>query len=177
VSRRTLLWISGVAMVVLLAVLVSLDGRMRAAGGPGIVGFELAGSLARSRDIVESWGVPGVRAARLSLVLDYPYLISYGAFLALAAAAIRDLTRRQGRRRLAAAGRVIVFFPVVAAGCDAIENVGLLLALDGRGGAAAPALAAGFAGVKFVLTTLAILYILIGLTARVRGPANPSAPS
>lgn len=173
-TRRTLLWISGVAMVVLGGVLLALDSRMRAAGGPGIVGFELAGSLARSREIVDSWGVPGTRAARQSLLLDYPYLVSYGAFLALSAAAIRDLAGRRGLRRLATAGRAVVFFPVIAAVCDAIENAGLLLALDRRGGAAAPALATAFASVKFVLTTLAIVYILAGLFARVAGRRSAS---
>jgi hypothetical protein len=163
-------------MLGLFVVLAVLDGRLRKTGGPGIVGFELAGTLERSRDMVATWGLEGQRAARLSLLLDYPYLVAYATFLALAAAAIRDRARRRGWQRLASAGRVIVFFPVAAAACDAIENVGLLLALAERGGAAAPGIATAFASVKFLLTTIAILYILIGLARGASDRAVKPAP-
>jgi D-alanyl-D-alanine carboxypeptidase len=168
-TRRAWLWLLGLAALALFAVLAALDSRLQDAGGPGIIGFELAGSADRAREIVAGWGEQGRRAARQSLLLDYPYLVAYGAFLALAAAAIRDSARVRGRRRLAAAGGVIVWFPIAAAACDAIENLGLLLALGGRGGDVAAPLATAFAAAKFLLTTVAIVYILVGLGARIRG--------
>jgi hypothetical protein len=163
--RRTALWLLGVAGLAIGAVLLALDGPMWDAGGPGIVGFELAGSAGRARDILVEWGGSGRDAARLSLWIDFAYLAVYGAFWALAAAAVRDLAARRGRRRLAAVGAVAVWLAPAAAACDAVEDVNLLLALGGHGGSVAPPLAAGFASAKFLLIGLAIGYVLLGLAA------------
>ena len=57
---------------------------MRDSGGPGIVGFELAGSEERAAEILGEWGEEGEDAARASLWIDYAYILSYGAFLTLA---------------------------------------------------------------------------------------------
>ena len=165
-TRRTALWLLAPAMLALGGVLLALDARMEDAGGPGIVSFEFAWSEERVRDILGEWGEEGRDAARLSLWLDYGYLLLYGAFWALAAAAIRDFARRLLWRRLAAAGSVIVAFPVAAAVLDALENAGLLLALDGRGGDWAPLVAGVCASGKFLLIGVAIGYVLIGLARR-----------
>jgi hypothetical protein len=56
-----------------------------------------------------------------------------------------------------------------AAACfDAIEDVGLLLALDGHGGDLAPGLAAVCATIKFALLALVIAYLLAGVALRLR---------
>jgi hypothetical protein len=57
----------GVAFVTYTAVMMWLERRMRATGGPGIIPFELAGSAARVEDIMTRWGSDGQRAARLPL--------------------------------------------------------------------------------------------------------------
>ncbi len=174
-TRRGALWALGILLVAIAVVLVALDGRMQDAGGPGIVGFEFAGSEERAAEILGEWGDDGQDAARLSLWIDYPYLLVYGAFLTLAVAAIRDLAVRRGWRRLAAAGAVLVFFPAAGAAFDALEDVGLLVALDGNGGDAAPLLAAICATAKFALLAAAIVYIAAGLVERVRRRAPAGA--
>ena len=164
--RRRALWISGIAAFVLFAVLASIDGKLWDEGGPGIISFELAGSEERSREIVAEWGSDGRDAARASLWLDYPFMAAYAVFWTLAAAACRDLARREGWRRFAAFGGVAVFLPVPAALFDAAENVGLLLALDESGGAFAPRLGAVAASLKFLLLTPAQLYVLVAVVRR-----------
>lgn len=164
-SRRRGLWISGVAAAVLLAVLALLDGRMQDAGGPGIVPFELAGSSERAAEIMAEWGEEGQDAARLSLWLDFPYLVAWGSFLALAVAAVRSRAAERDWRRFARVGGVVVVFAVVAAACDAVEDVNLLLTLEGHGGSAAPAIAMGFAVAKFALMIVAVIYLAAGLLA------------
>jgi hypothetical protein len=151
--------------VVLLAVLALLDGRMQDAGGPGIVGFELAGSSERAAEILADWGEKGQDAARLSLWLDFPYLVAWGSFLALAVAAVRDRGAERGWGRFARIGVVVVAFAIAAAACDAVEDVNLLLTLEGHGGSAAPAIAMGFAVAKFALMTIALVYLAGGLIA------------
>lgn len=151
----------------LLVVLAVLDQRMRDAGGPGIVGFELAGTERRAHEILGDWGDKGHDAARLSLWIDYLYLLAYGAFLAVAVRATRDMARERGWRVIGRPGDWIAAVPLAAAAFDALEDAGLLLALGRHGGAAAPAFSTACAAVKFMLVAAAVLYMLAGLLTRV----------
>ena len=138
-TRRRWLWVLGFASAALLLVLALLDLRMQDTGGPGIIAFELAGSNAQATEIMAEWGAAGQDAARLSLWLDFPYLVLYGAFL-----------------------------PAVAALCDVAEDVGLLLILDGRGGTRLPQIATAFALVKFAALAAVAAYLLTGLAGLAR---------
>jgi hypothetical protein len=141
-------------------------------GGPGMVPFELTGGQDRADEILSEWGEDGQDAARESLWIDFGFLLAYGAFLTLALAAARDLARELGWGRLATIGGVVVSFGALGAAFDALENVCLLLTLEGTG-AAFPLLATIFASCKFILLTTAIAYLLASLAMRLlsRGPA------
>ncbi|HWM64073.1 MAG TPA: hypothetical protein VNP96_08830 [Solirubrobacterales bacterium] len=153
--------------MLLLLAMSPADERMQDTGGPGIVPFELTGGQDRADEILAEWGEEGQDAARESLWIDFGFLLAYGAFLTLALAAVRDLARDRGWRRLAAIGGVVVSFGALGAAFDALENACLLLTLDGAG-AAFPLLATIFAACKFVLLTTAIVYLLAGLAMRLR---------
>ncbi len=148
------------------------DERMKDTGGPGIVPFELTGGQDRADEILAEWGEDGQDAARESLWIDFGFLLAYGTFLTLALAAVRDRARERGWARLAAIGRVVVSFGALVATFDALENICLLLTLDGAG-AAFPLLATIFASCKFALLAVAIAYLLAGLVTwlRSRGTA------
>ena len=107
---------------------------MRDAGGPGIVDFEFAWDEEGAAEILADWGESGQDAARLSLWLDFLYLIAYATFLTLAVGGVRELAGQRGWRRIAAAGTAVIAFPAAAASFDAIEDVCLLIALDRKGG-------------------------------------------
>jgi hypothetical protein len=109
-----------VAFVVYTAVMLPVERRMRATGGPGIIPFELAGSAARAEDIMTRWGSDGQRAARLSLWLDFGYMATYGTFTALLVDGVR---RRRGHPA------VLPATVIVAVAADAIEGVSLLKVL------------------------------------------------
>lgn len=149
------------------------DERMRDTGGPGIIPFELTGGQDRADEILAEWGEEGQDAARESLWIDFGYLLAYGTFLTLALAAVRDLARARGWRRLAGIGGVVVSFGALVAAFDALENVCLLLTLDGAG-AAFPLLATIFASLKFLFLAAAIAYLLTGLAMRLHS-RNPAA--
>lgn len=165
-TRKRALIASGAATLVIGVVLAVLDGRMMDAGGPGIVGFEFAGTEHRAAEILADWGSKGQDAARGSLWIDYAYIVAYGTFLVLAAAATRDLATERGWQRMAAFGVAAVPFAAAGAAFDAIEDVGLLLALDSHGGDAAPRLAMICASLKFLLIALVIVYLIAGLVLR-----------
>lgn len=108
------------------------------------------------------WGSYGRHLARLGLWLDFGYLLSYGTFFFLAGLAVRDMARRRGWRRMAAAGRVLPYCAVLAALFDATEDVALLLVLGGHGGTVAPPLVTACSALKWALIAAAIAYALCG---------------
>jgi hypothetical protein len=172
-GKRWLL-VLGAAVIAFDAAILVLDQRMRAAGGPTILAFEFAGSRARAAHIMAEWGPKGRDAARLSLWLDYGFMLSYGAFFTLAGLLTRNAARARGWRRFAIAGAVVPFFAAAAAMFDASENVALLLTLGGHGGSFAPPFAAVCSAIKFTLITLAIFYVLFGLAQRLRQRLRPN---
>lgn len=162
--------------MILLLAMAPADERMQDTGGPGIIPFEVTGGQERADEILTEWGEEGKDAARESLWIDFAYLLAYGTFLTLALAAVRDMARQRGWRRLAAIGGIVVSFGALSAAFDAIENICLLLTIDGTG-AAFPLLATIFASCKFVLLAIAIAYLLAGLTMRLRsrGPVTQAS--
>lgn len=166
-TRRRGLIASGIALVLLLLAMAPAENRMQDTGGPGMVGFELAGGQERADEILAEWGEEGEDAARQALRIDIGLIIAFGTFLTLALAATRDLARERHWRRLAAIGGVVVFSGALAAGFDALEDVCLLVTVDG-GGAAWPLMATIFAASKFFLLLVAISYLAAGLAMRLR---------
>jgi hypothetical protein len=168
VTRKRALIASALASIAIGVVLIVLDARMMDAGGPGIVGFEFAGSEDGAAEILADWGDEGTDAAKASLRIDYAYIVAYGTFLVLAAWATRDLAQARGWPRMAAFGTVVIPFAAAAAAFDAIEDVGLLLAVDQHGGDLALRLAQICASLRFALLAVTIVYLLAGLLLRVR---------
>jgi hypothetical protein len=165
-TRRRGLIVSGIALVALLLAMSPAEERMEETG-PGMVTFELAGSQDRADEILSEWGDDGQDAAREQLLIDFAFLIAYGTFLVLAAAAVRDRLAGQGWTRLAAAGAIVVPFGAAVAAFDAAENACLLAVLDGAG-SAFPLLAAIFAAIKFALLAAVIAYLVVGLGLSLR---------
>jgi|SRR5215203_5601044 len=165
---------AGVATLVLFGLMSPMEDRMQA-NGPGMVPFELSGGQERAEEILAEWGEDGRDAARDQLWIDYGFMLAYGAFLGLAGAAVRDLCRRRGLRRLAGIGSMAAWFGPIAAAFDALENACLLLTVDGAG-AALPVLATVLAACKFVLVGAAIGYLIVGIAAAIwrKPPARPA---
>jgi hypothetical protein len=170
-SRKRWLLALGSATLALGVVLLFLDVRMMDTGGPGIIGFELAGTEDRAAEILGDWGDRGADAARASLWIDYAYIVAYTLFLVLAARATRDLAESRGWSRMAAFGAVVPVLAVGTGAFDTIEDIWLLLALDQNGGALAPRLGQICAIVKFALAAVTIGYLLAGLGLRLRSPS------
>jgi hypothetical protein len=166
-SRRQWIALTGVATVAFWIALAFIEGTLPS-GAPGIIEFEFVRSADRATRFLSEWGADGRDAVRLSLIVDYGFMVSYGAFVTLAGLATRDFGREHQRRALAAAGRVVPWFAAAAAVFDAGENAFLLLTVGGDGSSAAPVLATACASVKWVLIVIAVGYLLWGLGARLR---------
>jgi hypothetical protein len=149
--------IFGAAHAALWVPMLALEWRMNRAGGVGIVPFELAGTPERSRRMMERWGEDGRKAARLSLLLDYPFLVSYTGLQVAACAAAAEVLP---------GGRVVVPAQVAAGAFDAAENTSLLGVLSGRDGGRLPRLARAFALAKFALLGVGWAYSAAALAVR-----------
>jgi hypothetical protein len=119
--RHNRLTAATLAFVVYTMIMLLLERRTRATGGPGIVSFELAGNASQAEDIITRWGSGGQRAAQLSLWLDFGYMATYGTLAAL-------LVDRARRRRGHPAALPTIMKVAVAA--DATEGVSLLKVLN-----------------------------------------------
>lgn len=151
------LGVSMMAFVAYTAVMLVLERRMRQAGGPGIIPFELAGNASRAEAIMARWGSDGQRAARLSMWLDFGYMTTYGSLLAL-------LVERARRRRGHPAGLPAIV--IVAVAGDAIEGISLLKVLDGTRVGVYSRRARTAALIKFAVLALALGYVAVGSFAR-----------
>jgi hypothetical protein len=166
-SRKQWLIVLG-ALVVSFYIAFGVIERSLPQGTPGVIEYEFVGSEDRATEMLAEWGGAGKDDIRLSLWIDYGFMLVYGAFFTLAGLATRDFARERGLAALASAGRWAPWCAAGAALFDALENANLLLILSGHGGSVSPPLATACASVKFVLIAIAIGYVLWGLVARFR---------
>ena len=169
--RGRWLWVCAAGTLVFGALQLPALGEM-SDRGTGVLEFELAADSAHAERIVTEWGEEGRDAARQQLLLDFPYLVFYGLFLAGACAAVADRARRAGRAGLARLGGAMSLAALGAAAADALENAALLAVAGENTDQPWPALAAIFAVVKFALAIAAGLYALLGLLATRRAPTG-----
>ncbi|NUQ39244.1 MAG: hypothetical protein HUU23_15975 [Caldilineales bacterium] len=159
-QRARLFWICLALTLAAMAVLQRVDAPLRTAAAPqGIVSFELAGDLPTAQAILASWDARTRIFAGFSLGFDYLFMPLYAASIALALAWAAAQWRGGWIARL---GLGLAWGQVVAALCDAVENLALWRLLGG-GGEPWPALAQSMALIKFGLIGLGLLYALAGV--------------
>jgi hypothetical protein len=146
--------------------LLGLERRMRSTGGPGIIPFELAGRE-RAQGIMDTWGAEGKAAAHRSLVLDFPYLVSYSGVHAIWCTMASETLHRNGREGAAKLGGLAAGSQLLAGACDAAENAALLGVLAGHTDVL-PRVARSFALAKFGLLGVGFAYVALGLVTHVR---------
>lgn len=144
-----------------------------------ILDLQFMRTSANAVEKVALLGPSGVDAAQMSHYLDFLYLATYALALSAACAVLAARAADRGQARLAAIGPRVAWLAVIAAGLDAVEDVAILLVLDGRTEQPWPAIAFGCSVVKFALIAVVILYLVVGLavTLRRETPAETSADS
>ena len=131
--------------------------------GTGVIELELMRTTTKAEQVLRDYGSDGRSAARTSLWIDYPYLVCYALFYALACGTLAQRAGRLGRDTWAAVGATLAWCGLLAGLLDAIENAALLWVLDGHTAQPFPAIAYLCAVPKFALSAAVILYLLIGL--------------
>jgi len=160
--KYALILLALISLALLMAMRV-LDRPLRTVNAPnGIVSFEFAGTAGQASAIIDSWSTDARVAAGVSLGLDYLFLIAYAATIALACGMAAEALTARGSR-LGRWGLRISWAQWIAAACDMVENLMLILLLRG---ASAPGLAEtawGCAAIKFSLVGIGLAYAAAGL--------------
>ena len=147
------------------ALMMLVDVPLQSASAPhGIVSFELASTPRQALRIMLEWRLrDALGYAKLSLVVDFLYLLIYGLFFA--SLAIWVGSRIDELLWSARAAWAATF----AAVFDAFENAVLLYEVNRfTSPSPFPQLAATFAAVKFALLFVSALYAAIGGVALLR---------
>lgn len=152
--RPSALRIATIVHAAYAAPMLVIERRLRQTGGPGIIPFEMAGNADRASEITARWGARGQRLARLSLWLDFGYMLTYGAHAAL-------LIDRARRRLGHPAALPVLAFGAVAG--DAVEGVSLLRVLGGKQIDTHARRARTAASIKFAVLASCLIYVVAGL--------------
>ena len=151
-------------LMILFTVTAFLAFALRVQGRPlvtdaaphGIISYELAWSVDRAQDILESWE-PLEGTARRQLYLDFGFVLVYPPLLALGCAMLAG-SRFSGS---APVGAFLSWAILAAAPLDAIENLALLGMIAHGADRSRALIAAWCAGLKFVLAYAGLGYILL----------------
>jgi len=165
--RRSLVFLILLALsLVLMAALNILGAPLVTSAAPqGIVSFELAATPARAAGILASWDGPARLRAAFTLGLDYLFMPLYAAALSLACILAGGALHRRGWP-LAGWAVPLAAAPWLAAGLDAVENVGLTALVFGALDPFWPLLSAVCAYGKFGLLFVGLVYSFLGLASR-----------
>ena len=145
-----------------------------------IMEFEFMWTSAEAARLLAVLGPDGVGAAQQQLFIDFGYLVIYGVMLWKACRLLGARAARLGRGWVATLAPGFAWVAVIAAVCDAVEDVSLLVVTYGHTDQPWPALASGYATAKFILLGAVVLFLLVGLLATRKvassGPAD-AAPA
>ncbi|HET6571723.1 MAG TPA: hypothetical protein VFG58_09575 [Solirubrobacterales bacterium] len=162
-TRRGLLTFAALTLISGAAMLPTI--ATMADHGASVLAFEGAGSVARSQEIVAEWGSAGKMAMRWQLVLDTPFLVGYGLFLAGACAAVARQASWAERFRLERAAVALAWLGPIAAAADLLQNVSLALVLFGHASQPWPRISAVAGLTTTCFCTAAALFALAGALA------------
>ncbi len=162
-TRRGLLGLAALTLVSGAAMLPPM--RTMAGHGASLIAFENAGSASRSREILSEWGSPGKTAMWWQLILDTPFLIGYGLFLAGACTAVARRARRTQKPRLERVAAALAWLGPIAAAADLLQNVSLALVLSGHVAQPWPRISSLAGPTTTSLALLAALFALAGAIA------------
>lgn len=168
-ARSRLLAGLTVLLVGTSAWLMYLDRALVTPAAPhGIVSFELAHDVERSRAILEAWTSRSKAVAILVQGIDYLYLVIYPAWLSLAAERVSARLGGTWRR----AGAAVSWAVLGAAPLDALENYALIQQLLHGPTELHAAVAWGCAVPKFALVAVSGGFVIAAWGRRVGGLAS-----
>ena len=121
-----------------------------------IVQFELAKSVEAAQQIIREWGAEGISKARLSIYLDFVFVLLYAWSIALGCKVSAAFSVNQNLIKAGSFFSSVIWF---AGSCDIIENVAMLFTLSEMNELTV-SMAFYFAIFKFTIVVLALILII-----------------
>lgn len=122
-----------------------------------IVAFELARTSDQALRMIAEWGTSGVEKARMSIYLDFVFLVLYSWAISLGCRVASDFSKQN---LLIRTGTLLAKLIWVAALCDVIENVAMLMTLQ-QVSETTLTIAFWSALLKFTLVLISLVFILL----------------
>jgi len=152
--------IATISLLLFIAIMRYLDGFLITENSAnGIISFELAKDMVRSREIMTAWNATARSAAGISLGLDFIFLVIYSSFIAALIGVLND--RLWQNHSFYFIGKLLVIAIFGAAFMDVIENIALIKILLGSHDELWSLIAFYFASLKFIIILICIIYIFI----------------
>lgn len=152
------------APLLIATLIITLLFRFIGPAQPTIVDFELAGSVDKAAQIINAWNETDRIRTGFSLGFDYLYMPAYSTTIALACVMAAGVVKRKTWYSI---GLLLAWGLWLAALFDAIENLALFTELLGSNVAPWPSVAQSCATIKFGLILLGLLYVIVGVLAKV----------
>jgi len=139
-------------LIVLVSMpLLSINQRLKALNGTGIIEFELLFSTDKCNIVMDSWGDNGRALVQRSIFWDYPYLALYTILLVLVASRFSC--------------KVATLPSLLTGSADILENILMTHCIQKKLPRLTPVFSS-VAAVKFALLTLTIVLILRCVAAK-----------
>jgi hypothetical protein len=150
VKRQTLFWLVTAATIGWMLI-------MRPVTPTNIIEFEFARTPEKAIKIFMDWGGSGVEKAKMSILLDFVFLVLYSWAISLGCKVAADFSHAAIISKIGLQLSRIIW---IAGACDIIENISLLLVMRNLN-AMLLELAFWTAGIKFTIVIIALLFIVI----------------
>jgi len=128
--------------------------------GSSLIDFEMAKTVEKASGQMSAWGVTERKDFLNSIYADFLFLVCYGAALFYGS---RFMGHLSGHEILKKAGYFFSFLALLAATCDALENVAMIYTIKGRPISWVVHFTYDMALVKFSLVFIVLLFIVICL--------------
>jgi len=166
--------------IILLILTILIMVIMNVIGSPlttpsapyGIVSFEFAFTPARAQEMISSWSTDAQLRAAFIQGLDFLFPLVYSAALGLGCLMAANVLSARAKP-LKGLGVILAWALVLAAICDYIENIALVVQLFGKIQSPYPEIAGVCAVIKFSMILITIGYILYGLFVRILSKSSP----
>ena len=156
INIRIILFLLGITLSLFL--LLRYQGRLETTASPlGIVSLEFASSERAVTAITDAWSAAGMTGrAKTNIWIDFLFIPFYAMLFYTLCGSISVRMKDFAAK----AGVFLAFGSLIAGLFDVLENILMLFALNGHVNTFSAALTALLAGGKFLLLTMALLYVL-----------------
>lgn len=145
----------------MIVVIIKTGATLQPATTNGILDLELAYSTAKATNVINAWAATdNINAAKTNTWFDFIFIFFYSLFLYNTC----NFLSKSFTSFLNRAGRLLAKAAIAAGILDILENMGMLITLNGFISSGITFLTAFFSFIKWMLVIALVLYMLVAGT-------------